>query len=111
FAERPEKSDVAAVAEFRHADPRVARVVRRKVKERRDAGIRLSVVVAEEALVRSAQSRVPVRGQERPPIREPLVGCELERIVTMYGGLEARAKIAGNSGVRTRICEDVVHRL
>ena len=45
-----EEADVAAVAELRHADRGVARVVGREVEERRDRGVGLAVVVAEEAL-------------------------------------------------------------
>src|SRR4029453_7672874 len=48
FAERAEEPDVAAIAELRHADGRVAWIVRRKIEQRRNPRIRLPVVVTEE---------------------------------------------------------------
>ena len=71
-AERAEEADVAAIAELRHADRGVARIVGGKVEQRRDPRIRLAVVVAEEALERAAQPRVAIRGLQRPAVGEPL---------------------------------------
>jgi hypothetical protein len=103
LAEISEVADVAAVAELRSANGRVARIVGREVVERRDARIGLAVVVTVRSLECSTQLRVAIRRLQPPVVAQPLVGRDFDCVVAVNRTLEAGAEIALDRRVRSRI--------
>src|SRR6266581_2801339 len=80
-------SNVPLVAKLRAADRRVARVVDREIEQRGDRWVRLLVVVPEEALEVALKLGPAVGRDERPVVRERLVGGQLDGVIFVDGTL------------------------
>ena len=102
-----EEPDVAAVAELGPANRRVGRVVGRIVVERRDAGVRLAVVVADRIPRSCRSAETSDTRNQRPVVRQP-PGCgDLHGVVVVdrRSKLTSRRRsswMTGVSGARVR---------